>query len=305
MLTASSIPVRARTPFLSSLARASVLVAALAIAVVGLTLAPSEKASAQDFAQCDSVDNTPGLELICDVTVENNLNLTTGVESSTVTTTVCEGANGASTCGPASTESFDTLTSNVSQCNYALNGGGANLDCTVTVVNNITGAAEKDQAPTGATVNQCVGSATGGGTAMICDPFPAATSSATITQCNDSAIGGGGATGVICTVHPSTQSALLPVTINQCNNSANGGGSSVTCDATLTNNFLSGAATPEATTPVAPLKNTLHDSLTDGFGLPGANGSQGTFLLGGGVLMLLAGGLLTAAFASRKAGARR
>ncbi|MEO6309188.1 MAG: hypothetical protein ABIO33_00690, partial [Leifsonia sp.] len=230
-----------------------------------------------------------------------------------------------------------TLTSAVSQCNYALNGGGGNLDCTVTVVNNITGAAEKDRATTGATVNQCVGSATGGGTALICDPFPAATSSATITQCNDSAIGGGGATGVICTVHPSTQTALLPVAINQCNNSANGGGASVTCDATLTNNILSGAAmpeastpvvplkntaatpeastpvvplkntaaTPEASTPVAPLKNTLHDSRTDGFGIPGATSMPGTFLLGAGVFILLAGGVLTVAFATRKAGARR
>ncbi|TFB46742.1 hypothetical protein [Cryobacterium tagatosivorans] len=286
--------------------RATVLVAALAIAAVGLTLAPSDSASAQDFAQCDSVNNTPGLELICDVTVQNTLNLTTGVESSTVTTTVCEGANGASTCGTPSTESFNTLTSKVSQCNYALNGGGGNLDCTVTVVNNITGAADKDKAPTGATVDQCVGSATGGGTALICDPFPAATSGATITQCNDSAIGGGGATGVICTVHPSTQSALLPVTINQCNNSANGGGASVTCDATLTNNFLTAGTTPVANTPgtTAPVKNVLHDSKTDGFGLAGT-GDDGTMFLGAGVLMLLAGGLLTAAFATRKAGARR
>ncbi|MDH6238570.1 hypothetical protein [Cryobacterium sp. CG_9.6] len=286
--------------------RAVVLVAALFVAVAGLTLVSSNSASAQDFSQCDSVDNTPGLELICDVSVENNLNLTSGVESSTVATTVCEGANGASKCGPASTESYNTLTSAVSQCNYALNGGGGNLDCTVTVVNNITGAADEDKAPTGATVNQCVGSATGGGTALICDPFPAATSSATITQCNDSAIGGGGATGVICTVHPSTQSALLPVTITQCNNSANGGGASVTCDATLTNNSLNGEAAPKpstliaplkntlhdslngeakpkASTLVAPLKNTLHDSLTDGFGLPGATGVHGTFFLGVGV----------------------
>lgn len=286
---------------LTSITRAAVIVAALAVAVVGLTLVPSQGASAQDFAQCDSVDNTPGLELICDVTVVNTLNLTTGVESSTVTTTVCEGANGASKCGPASTESFDTLTSKVSQCNYALNGGGANLDCTVTVVNNITGAADKDKAPTGATVNQCVGSATGGGTALICDPFPAETSGATITQCNDSAIGGGGATGVICTVHPSTQSALLPVTINQCNNSANQGGSSVTCDATLTNNFLSAAVTP-GTTP--PVKNVLHDSQTDGFGQGGTSGDASPFI-GAGVLMLLAGGLITATLAPRKAAARR
>ena len=48
----------------------------------------------------------------------------------------------------------------------------------------------------------------------------------------------------------------------------------------------------------------LHDSKTDGFGLAGT-GDDGTMFLGAGVLMLLAGGLLTAAFATRKAGARR
>ncbi|MEO6201423.1 MAG: hypothetical protein ABIX44_09695 [Cryobacterium sp.] len=284
--------------FRSSLMRATVLVASLAMAVVALTFAPSASASAatQTIAQCDSVYNTAGLGLNCDVTVVNNLDLATGVESSTVTTKACHGAaNTAPEACVENTQQFKSLTRDVSQCNYALDGGGASLICNVSVVNNITGAASTEPA----TVNQCVGSgAAGTEPTLNCDPNPASTSSATITQCNGSANGGGASKRVTCTVLPSTQSSQLPVSINQCNNSANGGGSVVTCSASLTNNISA------ASTKVTPLKNVLHDSKTDGLGMTGTS-DNGTAFLGGGILMLLAGGLLTAAFATRKAGARR
>ncbi|MBG6058104.1 hypothetical protein IWX89_001546 [Cryobacterium sp. MP_M3] len=293
--------------FRSSLVRTLALTASLAIAVLALTFGPAgaNAFAAQDFAQCNSVDNTPGLGVTCDVTVTNNLNLDTGAESSTVTTRECHGAANTEPTCTTSTKDFDTTTKSVSQCNYAVNGGGASLICNVTVINNITGQATK----AGATVNQCNGSATGGGTALDCTPFPATTTNATITQCNDSAIGGGGSTGVNCRVLPSYQSAELPVAINQCNNSANQGGSVVTCTASLTNNITTAAAittpTPVATTPV---KNVLHDSKTDGFGLAAghdAGNLGGTAFLGAGVLILLAAGLVAAAAATRKADARR
>jgi hypothetical protein len=299
VLTDSSTPLSSGNRFTSSLMRATALGASLALAVVALTFGPSGDAFAatQDFAQCNSVYNTPGLGLNCDVTVTNNLNVATGAESSTVTTKACHGAaNTKPSACTTSTKSFSALTQKVSQCNYVLDGGGASLICNVHVINNITGQATK----TAATVDQCVGSgANGTEPTLNCDPMPASVTGATVTQCNGSANGGGAAKRVTCTVSPSTKSDQLPVAINQCNNAANGGGSVVTCTASLVNNIRTAGST-------TPLKNVLHDSKTDGFELAGSNGvnNEGAFL-GAGVLLLLAAGLLTAAFSTRKAGARR
>jgi hypothetical protein len=269
--------------------RVSGLAAALLITVLGMTFAPSggSASAAETIAQCNNVANTGGLGLNCDVTVTNNLNVTTGVASSTVTVKECHAAaNTAPTC-PTSTTSYDALTTSVNQCNYAASGGGSSVICNVHVTNNITGAASTGV--TGATVDQCNGSgAEGSAPTLNCDPFPASTTGATITQCNGSVNGGGAADRVTCTVTPSTMSAQLPVPINQCNNTANGGGSVVTC-------------TASATTPVA--KNTLHDSKTDGFTHVAAGGAGSPVFLEVGVLLLA--GLLAAAFAARRMGARR
>lgn len=280
----------------SSLRRAAILAGSLLIAVLALTFGPSggTASAAQTIAQCNNIDNTGGLGLTCEVTVSNNLDLATGVESSTVYIKECHGAaNTAPSSCTESTTSYDTLTTSVSQCNYAEEGGGSSVICTVRVVNNITG----DASTTGATINQCNGSGAGGGTepTLNCDPYPATTSSATITQCNGSVNGGGGSLRVTCTVLPSVMSAQLPVAVNQCNNSANGGGSTVTCSASLSNIVLA-----SATTPVPP-KNKLYDSNTDGFLLAGIN-SDGAMFLGVGLLLLIAAGLLTVAVVSREAG---
>ncbi len=309
MLTASSFPVTAGTPrFRSSLVRTLALTASLAIAVLALTFGPAGAnafAATQDLTQCNSLDNVPGQELDCTIDIVNTLDLTTGTESSKVTTTVCSGANHSVTCGDPVTTSYNLLTKSVDQCNGSVNGGGATLTCKVTVVNNITGA-PANSGTTGATVNQCNYAGTGGGNPSTrpCDPTPASVSGATITQCNYSVNGGGAPDRVICTVSPSAVSSLLPVTINQCNDSANGGGSVVTCSASLTNNITTVAG---STTPI-PVKNVLHDSKTDGFGLTAGHGAGdlgGTAFLGAGVLILLAAGLLAATAATRKADARR
>ncbi|TFC88445.1 hypothetical protein E3T37_14740 [Cryobacterium sp. TMT2-10] len=283
--------------------RVSVLAAALLLSVLGLTFAPSggPASAAETIAQCNNVDNTPGLGLNCDVTVVNNLNVATGVANSTVTVKECHGpANTEPTC-TTSTKSYDALTTSVSQCNYAANGGGASVICNVDVTNNITGAASTGV--TGATVNQCNGSgAEGTAPTLNCDPFPANVSGATITQCNGSVNGGGASDRVTCTVTPSTMSAQLPVSINQCNNTANGGGSVVTCAASLKNISLASSTTPTPkASPVA--KNKLHDSKTDGFTHVSAGGNDSPVFLGAGALLLA--GLLTAAFAARRIGARR
>ena len=279
----------------TSLKRVLVVLAALLIAVLGLTFAPlgSSASAAEAIAQCNSIDNTPGLGISCDVTVTTNLDVATGVASSTVTLKECRGAaNTALTCAPPKTTSYGSLVSSVEQCNFAANGGGASVICNVYVTNNITGGSTASVTP--ATVNQCNGSgAAGPAPTLNCSPVPASTPSATITQCNGSTNGGGAAERVECTVTPSTASSQLPVTINQCNNTANGGGSVVTCTASLTNKAL---------TSSPPAKNVLNDSRTDGF--THAAGGDG-FPDSLGVLVLLLAGLLTAAFAARRLGAHR
>ena len=278
----------------ASLKRVLVLLAALLIAVLGLTFTPSgnSASAAETIAQCNSIDNTPGLGISCDVTVTNNLDVATGVASSTVTLKECRGAaNTALTCTTATT-SYGSLVASVDQCNFAANGGGASVICNVYVTNNITGAPITGVTP--ATINQCVGSGSEGSEPTLkCSPVPASTTNATITQCNGSANGGGAPERVICTVSPSTVSSQIPVLINQCNDSANGGGSVVTCTASLTNDS-------RASTPIA--KNVLNDSRTDGF--THTAGKDG-FTDSPGVLVLLLAGLLTAAFAARRLGAHR
>jgi len=311
----ASAPTGARLK--SSLMRATVLVASLAIAVVALTFAPAGTASAaQAITQCNGDDNSGGLGLTCTVEVVNTVNVDTGAESSVVTTEECHGAanTAPADCTGKVVTDYNTLTTSVNQCNDSANGGGASVNCSVRVTNKVVGADSEISARDDATVNQCVGSgAEGSEPTLNCGPYPANTIDATVTQCNGTANGGGAPNRVECTVPESFVSAQFPLEINQCNGSANGGGSVVTCTASIITPAGVTAPTPvtnapapvvNAPTPVeaAPLKNILYDSRTDGFGQADGNG---TTFLGAGVLILLAGGLLTAAFATRKAGARR
>jgi hypothetical protein len=272
-----------------SLRKAAVLAAALLLAVLALTFAaPGNSASAAvAIAQCNNIDNSGGLEINCEVTVVNNLNVSTGEATSTVTVKECGNAVGPLTC-TTTTTSYSSLVTSVTQCNDSVNGGGAIATCSVSVTNNIIGGSTTDITP--ATVNQCGGTGGGGGIqpTLDCDPFPATTSGATITQCNGSTNGGGAVDRVNCTVTPSTKSALLPVLINQCNGSTNGGGSLLTCTASLTNTVVA--------------KNVLNDAKTDGFTHQEST-DRSSGLLGAGVLLLA--GLLTAAFAARRTGAHR
>jgi len=238
--------------------KVAIVMLSLLLAVLGFQFAQGSGGAlaAESIGQCNGVDNTGGLGIVCEVTVVNNLNTETGVESSTVTITECHGlANTTpSSCTGPTTTSYDTLTTTISQCNDSANGGGSSIICTVHVVNNVTGG----DAPTGVTVNQCNDSGGGGGTepTLDCDPYPASTSGATITQCNGSVNGGGATTRVHCSVVAgSTESAQLVMTINQCNGSDNGGGSVATCSVDLTTNALPlapegpGTGTPQAPAP--------------------------------------------------------
>ena len=219
--------------------RTAILALGLFLAVGVLTgvhpLTASAAPASPAVNQCNGTDNVGGQAVVCDITITNNLNLATGAVSSTVVTNDCHGAAGAPppvTCIPL-TQSFPTLTTSADQCNGSGLGGGGNVICSVTILNNITGTVT----PTAATVNQCVGSGAGGGpsSTILCDPFPANTTNATVTQCNGSGNGGGGTIRVQCTVGPSTITSALPVTVNQCNGSGNGGGATVTCIVSVRN----------------------------------------------------------------------
>lgn len=201
--------------------------------------------------QCNGSDNVGGQAVACVVTVTNNLDLTTGATSSTVTTNDCHGAAGAPPTCTTTTTTSNQLVSSITQCDGSGNGGGSTVTCAVHIVNNITGATTL--APV--TVNQCIGSGTGGvspsGPTLLCSPT-GATTGADITQCDGSGNGGGAPIRVQCTVTPSTQASALPVSVNQCNQSGNGGGGLVTCSVSVVNNLLPVVAVPPGSNPVGP-----------------------------------------------------
>jgi hypothetical protein len=176
----------------------------------------------------NGVDDTPGLGLICDVTVANTFTGTGG--SATVTVYECHGPAGApkTACTTTTTSLTEPVTA-VTQCNSSTNGGGATLRCSVTLNNNFVGVSST---ATAATVNQCVGTGGAGNVLFACNPYPANTTGAAIIQCNGSATGGGAS--VTCSATGTMASAGV-VKINQCNGSANGGGSLIVCSANVVN----------------------------------------------------------------------
>jgi hypothetical protein len=219
-----------------------------AIGLVSLVLiVGAEPASAAtSVSQCNGTDNVGGQAVECHYTITNNLN--GSVTSSTVTLTECHGAANAPAtmvCTTTTTSSTDLVTA-VDQCNGSGNGGGGTVECTVDIVNNITGTST----PSSATVNQCNSAGTGGGTppTILCSPFPANTTNATVTQCNSSGNGGGGTERVQCTVNSDASIAsVLNVTVNQCIGSGNGGGATVTCRTGITTNVTAPAPSPTPT----------------------------------------------------------
>jgi hypothetical protein len=267
----------------------STLMVAVVLVLSGLS-SPEPAFAVPAVNQCNGIDNVGGQALACDVTVVNNLDLATGVTSSTLTTRVCQGAAGVTDLLCTTTPgTFTDLTSSIVQCDGSGNGGGSTVTCTVSVTNNITG----DATASPATVNQCVGSATGGGGGgLVCSPL-SSTSGATITQCNGS--GNGGGATVTCTVGPSTASSALPVTISQCNGSGSGGGSLVTCSSSITNNIL--AAAPVDTTAPGSGTTLAPGATTPGNTTPRATvpreipkvGTDTTIGVAAGALALLAG----------------
>src|SRR6478752_3587427 len=226
-------------------------------------------ATAASTTTCSNgVDDTPGLGLICEVTIVNRITGSSG--TSKVTIRECHGAAGDPTAAcTVKTTNLTTLVTKVTQCNDATNGGGGTLRCSVKVTNDFVNRAT---GATGATVNQCVGS--GGGITTGCDPFPATTTGATITQCNGSA-NGGTLVGLTCSATGTTPSSHK-VTINQCNGSTNGGGALVICSASITNRRVSAASAPS---PTGPPSDALATTGTAPSGWPSI-GFVGVVLIG-------------------------
>ncbi len=170
----------------------------------------SAAATAPAAAQCDppAFPTGAGYQVTCTITIDNTVTAA-AASSSTVTATACLAAAGVtppSGCTTTVTTSNQLVTS-VDQCNGIVVGGGSNLTCDVSVVNTIpTGAATS-----GVTVNQCIGSGTGGGTqpTLLCAPV-ASTTNATVTQCNGSGNGGGASTRVQCDVTGSPRQSPSP-----------------------------------------------------------------------------------------------
>ena len=245
---------------------------ALAVLLVGPLHGNAYAASNPAVNQCNGVDNVGGQAIACTVAVVNTVNLTTGVTTSSVTGTVCEGAAHAPlTCTPWA-DSSNQLTSSVTQCNGSGSGGGGTVACSVSIVNNITGSAT----PTAVTVNQCNSSAEGGGTqpTLSCNPI-GSTTGAGVTQCNGSGNGGGGTMRVLCTVDPSTKSSAAPTLVNQCVGSGNGGGSTVTCTSSEANHVIASGGTGGSGS-TGGTGSAGGTGGTTGSGGAGASGTTGT-----------------------------
>ncbi len=252
-----------RRPLGILLAGSLLLLASLAGAggAAGATIATTTTCS-------NGVDDTPGLGLICEVTVLNRITGSGGTAK--VTVRECHGAAGdpEAAC-TTKTTNLPGLVTHVTQCNNSTNGGGGTLRCSVTVTNTFVGLST---GATAATVNQCVGS--GDGIANACDPFPATTTSATITQCNGSA-NGGTLVQLKCTAS-GTKPSSHGVRINQCNGSTNGGGALVICSASITNRHVSAAS---ASTPTGPPSDAVATTETLPSGWPSI-GFVGLVLIG-------------------------
>jgi hypothetical protein len=275
-----------------------------AFSFAGLILPPSSASAANiGINQCNGLNGSPTgatTGLTCTVTVVNTIK---GASRGSVTTVTrlctlgpCPGGNGTFTSKSTS------LVTNVTQCNSSANDAAPpRIVCRVSITNNVSSDTPRARSVTAATVNQCVGSGTGGGKfgatgPLVCDPIPASTTGATVTQCNGS-VTGGGSTAVCSVASASKVSPALVVKINQCNGTGNKGGTLLTCSASITNNITaasgSGGTGTGSQVPRVPV-----GGVDSGGGSTAGLNHLGLWMLGGG--LLLAAGM-TALFGRRVA----
>ncbi|MCU1622910.1 MAG: hypothetical protein JWL79_1755 [Frankiales bacterium] len=284
------MPIR---PFARVLATAFLAVAVTFLAAATLSLSPTSAwAATGSVDQCNGVGpdaNGATTGMTCTVEVWNTIS--SGVTSSTLTVTrQCSLGPCAPGNGTFTSTSTDLIT-DIQQCNGSDNDAAHTITCTVTVHNTISGDTPGALPLSTATVNQCVGSASGSGV-LTCAPFPANTTGATVTQCNGS--GNGGGASVNCTVATSSNiSGAIPLQVHQCNGSGNPGGSTVSCSVAIDTVVVPAAptatatptvsATPTATpattptaSPTATPPSVLPTTGSGGAGTTGSTGGSGS-----------------------------
>jgi hypothetical protein len=207
-------------------------------------------------------------------------------------------------CAPGNgtfTTRSTSLVTRVSQCNGSDNDAAHHITCDVTITNNIKAGTNGEHPVSAATVNQCVGSAKGGGARLICDPYPAHTTNATVTECNGSGNGGGGT--VNCAVSSDSRiSAAIPITVNQCNGTGNPGGTVLTCRTSITTHIGSKSSpspspspTPSASASPTPVPTSTSSVFrapptTIETGGGSTSGLRDSGLLAIGIALLVLGG---------------
>ena len=193
--------------------------------------------------QCNDTGSVGGDTITCEVTITNNCTYNPATPSipTCETTIVTEiSCTGSAVCPTGGTTIQSEPVTVITQCNNAGIGGASTVTCTVTVTNNLLGF------PIGAvidsTVLQC--QSPGGVSTLTCVATPPGNNRAgsagpggqSVTQCNNS--GGPGGTMTCTVTAPTSQDTGMPITIDQCNASGPEGASTVTCTATITNNFI-------------------------------------------------------------------
>jgi hypothetical protein len=303
-IVAAHLPIALPRRALRVLLALIVIASGTSLAVLTISVAPAQAAN-QTIQQCNNRNAGPSgatTGIRCSVSVVNTIGAN-GQTRSTVTVrrqctlTPCAPGNG------TFTSSSTNLVTRVTQCNGSGNDAAPPLiTCTVSVTNNISANALRARPVTPATVNQCVGSGTGGGRysgqprARVCDPFPASTTNATVTQCNGSATGGGST--VLCSVAAGSRiSGALPIRVNQCNGTGNAGGTLVTCRTTIRTNIIAGRGTS------TPGTSTPQITAVPSGGVPAGGGTSSG--VGQAALLSLGGALLFAGSATALLGRRR
>ena len=137
----------------------------------------------------------------------------------------------------------------IAQCDGTDNVGGQNVECTVSIVNNLDQAT--GLASSTVTLEECHGAANAEPTCVTTVTTNATDLVLAVDQCNGSGNGGGGTVNCIVDVTNNVvgSATVAPVSINQCNESGQGGGTEptvvcdpigVTTDATVTQCNTSG-----------------------------------------------------------------
>src|SRR5687768_13795076 len=114
------------------------LMVVVSLVSVAFFVAAPHAAAATSVSQCNSEHNVAGQAVECSYVVTNTVN--GAGTSSTVESTHCHGAANAPptmVCSSNTVTSTDLVTS-ISQCNYAGDGGGGTMVCSIEVINNIT-----------------------------------------------------------------------------------------------------------------------------------------------------------------------